>query len=251
MPHPEIDRIVTALGPDPGSPGPRPGRCRGRLAASCSTSSPSRSTCPAAPPAGGRRGLSRDRRRSHRYRCPTRSCSARPTPARCGNWSTCWRPSGSAANRWPTWPGRSRSRRPGRRFAENAALKADAQARALGRWVLAEDSGLVVPALGGAPGDPLGPVLRPRGRRAAGGDRCPQQLRCCSSGSPACRARAGRPLRLSCGLGRPAGPDRGRGRRHLRRPDRRAAGRARAASATTRCSSCPNTTAPSANCRRR
>jgi XTP/dITP diphosphohydrolase len=37
-------------------------------------------------------------------------------------------------------------------FAGNAALKATAQARALGRWVLAEDSGLVVPALGGAPG---------------------------------------------------------------------------------------------------
>jgi XTP/dITP diphosphohydrolase len=37
-------------------------------------------------------------------------------------------------------------------FAANAALKASAQAVALGRWVLAEDSGLVVPALGGAPG---------------------------------------------------------------------------------------------------
>lgn len=40
----------------------------------------------------------------------------------------------------------------GATFAENAALKATAQARALGRWVLAEDSGLVVAALGGAPG---------------------------------------------------------------------------------------------------
>lgn len=40
----------------------------------------------------------------------------------------------------------------GATFAENSALKATAQARALGRWVLAEDSGLVVPALGGAPG---------------------------------------------------------------------------------------------------
>ncbi len=37
-------------------------------------------------------------------------------------------------------------------FAANAAIKATAQAGALGRWVLAEDSGLVVPALGGAPG---------------------------------------------------------------------------------------------------
>jgi XTP/dITP diphosphohydrolase len=40
----------------------------------------------------------------------------------------------------------------GSTFAENAALKATQQALALGRWVLAEDSGLVVPALGGAPG---------------------------------------------------------------------------------------------------
>ncbi len=40
----------------------------------------------------------------------------------------------------------------GSTFAENATLKATTQARAIGRWVLAEDSGLVVPALGGAPG---------------------------------------------------------------------------------------------------
>lgn len=40
----------------------------------------------------------------------------------------------------------------GSTFAENAALKATQQARALGRWVLAEDSGLVVDALDGAPG---------------------------------------------------------------------------------------------------
>ena len=40
----------------------------------------------------------------------------------------------------------------GSSFAENAALKATQQARGLGRWVLAEDSGLVVDALGGAPG---------------------------------------------------------------------------------------------------
>ena len=40
----------------------------------------------------------------------------------------------------------------GATFAENAALKATLQARALGGWVLAEDSGLVVPALEGAPG---------------------------------------------------------------------------------------------------
>ena len=55
----------------------------------------------------------------------------------------------------------------GTTFAENAALKATTQAVALGRWVLAEDSGLVVPALGGAPG-----VLSARfSGPAAGADR--------------------------------------------------------------------------------
>lgn len=37
-------------------------------------------------------------------------------------------------------------------FAENAILKATRQARHLGQWVLADDSGLAVDALGGAPG---------------------------------------------------------------------------------------------------
>lgn len=40
----------------------------------------------------------------------------------------------------------------GSSFADNAALKASAQARAIGTWVLAEDSGLVVDALDGEPG---------------------------------------------------------------------------------------------------
>lgn len=40
----------------------------------------------------------------------------------------------------------------GRTFAENAALKASTQAGALDAWVLAEDSGLCVDRLGGAPG---------------------------------------------------------------------------------------------------
>jgi XTP/dITP diphosphohydrolase len=40
----------------------------------------------------------------------------------------------------------------GTTFAENAALKATEQALHLKRWVLAEDSGLTVDALGGAPG---------------------------------------------------------------------------------------------------
>lgn len=40
----------------------------------------------------------------------------------------------------------------GKTFADNAALKACEQAKHLGCWVLGEDSGLAVDALGGAPG---------------------------------------------------------------------------------------------------
>jgi XTP/dITP diphosphohydrolase len=40
----------------------------------------------------------------------------------------------------------------GETFAANAVLKAGQQARHLGRWVLADDSGLEVDALGGVPG---------------------------------------------------------------------------------------------------
>jgi XTP/dITP diphosphohydrolase len=40
----------------------------------------------------------------------------------------------------------------GQTFAENAAKKAVGLARALGHWLIGEDSGLVVPALGGEPG---------------------------------------------------------------------------------------------------
>ncbi len=40
----------------------------------------------------------------------------------------------------------------GESFEENATLKADTAARALHQWVLADDSGIIVPALNGAPG---------------------------------------------------------------------------------------------------
>lgn len=40
----------------------------------------------------------------------------------------------------------------GTTFSENAMIKATQQAKHLGRWVLAEDSGLAVDALGGDPG---------------------------------------------------------------------------------------------------
>jgi XTP/dITP diphosphohydrolase len=40
----------------------------------------------------------------------------------------------------------------GSTFEENAVLKALSASTSLGRWVLSDDSGLVVPSLGGAPG---------------------------------------------------------------------------------------------------
>jgi XTP/dITP diphosphohydrolase len=40
----------------------------------------------------------------------------------------------------------------GKTFEENAKLKAEHAAKTLDRWVIADDSGLIVPALGGAPG---------------------------------------------------------------------------------------------------
>ena len=40
----------------------------------------------------------------------------------------------------------------GKTFQENAQRKAEHAAKILGKWVLADDSGLVVPALNGAPG---------------------------------------------------------------------------------------------------
>ncbi len=50
------------------------------------------------------------------------------------------------------WPDAIDVEETGDTFAANAALKACEQAKHLGRWVLGEDSGLVVDALGGEPG---------------------------------------------------------------------------------------------------
>ncbi len=50
------------------------------------------------------------------------------------------------------WPQAITVEETGQTFAENARLKAAEQARALGAWVLGEDSGLAVDALGGRPG---------------------------------------------------------------------------------------------------
>jgi XTP/dITP diphosphohydrolase len=61
-------------------------------------------------------------------------------------------PHGIACRSLAELPGAVEVDETGTTFAENAALKASAQAAALEAWVLAEDSGLVVPALDGAPG---------------------------------------------------------------------------------------------------
>lgn len=50
------------------------------------------------------------------------------------------------------WPSVADADESGQTFEENARLKATAYAKATGEWVLAEDSGLVVPALKGRPG---------------------------------------------------------------------------------------------------
>jgi XTP/dITP diphosphohydrolase len=50
------------------------------------------------------------------------------------------------------WPDLPEVEETGTTFEENARLKAVAVARATGEWALGEDSGLCVPALGGAPG---------------------------------------------------------------------------------------------------
>jgi XTP/dITP diphosphohydrolase len=50
------------------------------------------------------------------------------------------------------WPDLGEVEETGATFEENARLKATAVARGTGHWAIGEDSGLVVPALGGAPG---------------------------------------------------------------------------------------------------
>jgi XTP/dITP diphosphohydrolase len=50
---------------------------------------------------------------------------------------------------WPAFPEVAET---GTTFEENARIKAIAVAQGTGHWALGEDSGLVVPALGGAPG---------------------------------------------------------------------------------------------------
>lgn len=50
------------------------------------------------------------------------------------------------------WPGAPEVEETGHTLAENALLKAEAAARFTGQWAVADDTGLEVAALGGAPG---------------------------------------------------------------------------------------------------
>ncbi len=66
------------------------------------------------------------------------------------------------------FPGIGEVKEDGATFAENASKKALGYAKATGLWTLADDSGLVVDALGGAPGVNSAAILR---ARAQGADR--------------------------------------------------------------------------------
>lgn len=62
------------------------------------------------------------------------------------------RGTGVTARSLSSYPNAIEPEETGSTFQENAAIKAREQAIALGAWVLGEDSGLCVEALGGAPG---------------------------------------------------------------------------------------------------
>jgi XTP/dITP diphosphohydrolase len=72
----------------------------------------------------------------------------------CGDWPVEWRTAGENPDRWPD------VEETGGTYLENARLKARAVSGALGVAALADDSGIEVDALGGAPG--------PRSARFAG-----------------------------------------------------------------------------------
>jgi XTP/dITP diphosphohydrolase len=61
-------------------------------------------------------------------------------------------PAGLELRTLADFPGAASVVEDGESFAANAVLKATVQARHLGHWVAADDSGLAVDALGGAPG---------------------------------------------------------------------------------------------------
>ena len=125
-------------------------------------------------------------------------------------------------------------------FAANAILKAGQQAMRLGCWVAADDSGLAVDALGGAPAcsPPATADPRPRTKRTIDG--CWRNLRACPSSGAGRNSFATSPC--------PTRPARSAPR--ARRPVAAAFSSRRAeptASATIRCSRSSNIIAASAN----
>ena len=100
-------------------------------------------------------------------------------------------------------------------FAENALLKARALAGATGLPAVADDSGLCVDVLGGAPG-----VFSARWAGRHGDDRA--NLSCCSPSWPMSRAAPRRPLLVRGRARHPRRPGGGRGGRHARHPAHRA-----------------------------
>src|SRR5262249_34825247 len=74
------------------------------------------------------------------------------------------------------WPDAPEIEETGKTFEENARLKAGGVAKALGKWVLAEDSGLVVPGLNGRPGVYSARYAGKHGDDEANNDRLPAEL---------------------------------------------------------------------------
>ena len=134
-------------------------------------------------------------------------------------------------------------------FIENALAKARHAARAARLPAIADDSGLCVDALGGAPGvarrtTRRSSAIRPKTAKRIG---CARTRRTTSACSPSCAARSDRRARFVAHAGRGARRRRPRAagrRRPLAGRDARGAARP-AASATTRCSGCRRSARPS------
>ena len=121
-----------------------------------------------------------------------------------------------------TWPGALEPEETGSTFAENAGIKALAASALAGPevWVLADDSGLEVDALGGRSGSAFSPVFRPSGRQCgaprqiagragAGRGRRPVRTGAARFRCVLALARAGRWWRNSKGRWKDGSPTRG------------------------------------------
>ena len=98
-------------------------------------------------------------------------------------------------------------------FAGNARKKASELAVALGQWVLADDSGLTVDALNGAPG-----VMSAR-MRASPATMRPTIASCCEAIAEIPDDRRGAAFVCALAVADPSGHDPARGRRRLSRQD--------------------------------